>query len=238
MILGDNSVNFRLALLGATFLAGASAMSTAQAADIYSPAPSLKDAPQAYIPAIGWTGFYIGINGGGIFSDQFDFKVDGIKTSADVDNTWLLGAHLGYNWQTGGNVVFGVEGDWDFVGGDRDVKIGGLTASQDDNWLATIRGRLGYAMGPALLYATGGVAFLNSDDMAPFDDTVTGWVVGGGVDYKIRPNMSFGVEGLYYAFDDDANDGIDRLSYDRDFWAVRARLSYHFGGDRYGEPLK
>jgi outer membrane immunogenic protein len=229
-------VNLRLALLGATFLAGVSVCSAANAADVYARGESLKDTP-AYMPAISWMGFYIGVNAGGVFGDSFDFKADGVKADIDVDNTWLAGAHLGYNWQTGRSVVLGIEGDWDFLGGDRDAEIDGLKGTQDDNWLATIRGRLGYAMGPALIYATGGVAFLNSDDMAPFDDTVTGWVAGGGIDYKIRSNVSVGLEGLYYAFDDDADFEGDHVSYDRDFWSVRARLTYHFG-DHYEEPLK
>lgn len=47
------------ALLAIAMLAGAAALSSANAADIYSRG-SLKDAPVEYMPAITWTGFYIG----------------------------------------------------------------------------------------------------------------------------------------------------------------------------------
>jgi outer membrane immunogenic protein len=89
-----------------------------------------------------------------------------------------------------------------------------------------------------LAYGTGGVAFLNTDNNPdPIDDTITGWVAGGGFEYKLRSNISFGVEGLYYAFSDEGSDGRIKLELDRDFWTVAARLTYHFG-DRHDEPLK
>jgi outer membrane immunogenic protein len=234
--------SLRLALLGATFLVGASAFSAANAADVYEKGGSLKDGPVDYRPAISWAGFYAGVNAGGVFSDSIDLSAsDGEESGSgdfDVDNTFLVGVHVGYNWQTARNVVLGVEGDISLLGGERDVEFDGeKLGEQDDNWLASIRGRLGYAAGSTLIYATGGVAFLNGDN-APFDDTVTGWVAGGGIEHKFRENWSLGLEGLYYAFEDDTTfEGVD-MDYDRDFFTVKARLSYHFGGDRYSEPLK
>jgi outer membrane immunogenic protein len=72
-------------------------------------------------------------------------------------------------------------------------------------------------------------------------------VVGSGIDYKLRENVSLGVEALYYSFEDHgilngANPAgepvLVNADLDRDFFTVRARLTYHFGGDRYSEPLK
>ncbi len=56
------------------------------------------------------------------------------------------GLHVGYNWQKPGGWVFGIEGDVSFA--------------DDIDYLATIRGRLGYAMDSTLIYATGGAAFI------------------------------------------------------------------------------
>jgi outer membrane immunogenic protein len=108
--------------------------------------------------------------------------------------------------------------------------------------LGSLRGRLGYAVGKTLVYATGGVAFLDSEDA---DETQTGWVAGAGIEHKIRDNISLGLEGLYYSFEDDY-DGIafrDRVivspvEVERDFWTIQARLTYHLGADRYNEALK
>jgi opacity protein-like surface antigen len=44
----------------------------------------------------------------------------------------------------------------------------------------------------------------------------TGWVAGGGIEYMISGNVSAGIEGLYYSFDDNA-----------DLTVLRARLTFH-----------
>jgi outer membrane immunogenic protein len=87
------------------------------------------------------------------------------------DEAFIGGGQIGYNWQTG-LLVFGVEGDFDAMNTHAartvDPLIGpsfpgyGLNLSDtvSSNYLATIRGRLGYAWGGNLLtYFTGGVAF-------------------------------------------------------------------------------
>ena len=225
-------MNLRLVFLGATFLAGASAFSAANAADVYARGESLKDTP-AYMPAITWTGFYVGAHIGGTVDDSYSADLQAGdefgRIDGDVDSTWLAGVQLGYNWQTSHNLVLGLEGDFSFPFDSDEFGA---------DFLASVRGRIGYAAGNALIYATGGVAFLDTNFHTD-DETVTGFVVGGGLDYKIRQNVSVGVEALYYNFDDhDFNDGPISGTEDRDFWAIRARLNYHFGGDRYEEPLK
>jgi outer membrane immunogenic protein len=224
----------KLALLGATFLAGASAFSGAYAADVYARGGSIKDTgPVDYAPAITWTGFYVGAHAGGAFGDTIEFSVPGASVENDVDNTWLAGVHVGYNWQTARNFVLGIEGSLGVLGEDRGVEFDGEDLGElSDDWLASIRGRVGYASGATLLYGTGGIAFL-SGDHEPFDDTFTGWVAGAGVEHKFRDNLSFGVEGLYYSFEDEFN-GVDL---ERDFFTVQARLTYHLG-DRHSDPLK
>jgi outer membrane immunogenic protein len=101
--------------------------------------------------------------------------------------------HGGYNWQVG-SWVGGVEADVDFA--------------ESVNYLASVRGRLGWALGSWLLYGTGGAAFIDTDndfvvvsaDDGPFNfsngTTDTGFVGGGGVEYKIAPRLSLGLEGL------------------------------------------
>jgi outer membrane immunogenic protein len=175
----------------------------ANAADIYNGDGGLKDSgPVDYAPPITWTGFYIGANLGAVWDDSDDIEI--------VDDSSLIGGgHLGYNWQGPRNITIGIEGDVDFL--------------EDVDYLATIRGRLGYAVGPTLAYVTGGAAFIGLDEDLFGDDSDTGWVAGLGMEHKLRENISFGVEGLYYGFEDEFDD-------DASFWAARARLTYHFGG--------
>ncbi len=72
-----------------------------------------------------------------------------------------VGGTVGYNFQTGAWVL-GVEGDvdWSSVKGSTACPNAAFTCSTENSWLSTVRGRLGYAAGPALFYVTGGGAFL------------------------------------------------------------------------------
>jgi opacity protein-like surface antigen len=183
-------------------------------------------------------------------SDWKDAKHVKFSDDDDDDVSLIGGVHVGYNWQKDSS-VFGIEADVGFADG--------------LDYLATLRARLGYARGDLLVYATGGVAFAGFDDDAVSfkthnktyslggddDDRKIGLVVGGGAEYKIRPNWSVGVEGLYYAFGDDKNTynvkeygwwGMKKYKVteeqDNDLWTVRARLTYHFGDDEADAPLK
>jgi outer membrane immunogenic protein len=203
--------SFRLALLGATFLAGAGVLSAANAADVYARGGSLKDGPGEYMPAISWSGFYIGANAGAAFNDETDV--------GDEDDTIFIGGlHAGYNWQKANNLLLGIEADVNFA--------------DDIDYLATVRGRLGWVAGPTLFYGTGGVAFAGVDTGFGDSESETGWVAGLGLEHKLRENVSIGLEGLYYAFDDVGPLEDEEVN----FWTVRARLTYHFGGSY--EPLR
>ena len=106
-------------------------------------------------------------------------------------------------------------------------------------------GRSDLGIGNWLFYGTGGVAFIDTDndfvvvsaDDGPFGfsggNNDTGFVVGGGIDYKVTPHLSLGVEGLFYDFGSDnthlvAGDEPFVLKEDEDFAVVRGRLNYHF----------
>jgi outer membrane immunogenic protein len=269
----------RLAMMAAAaaFFGGGA---VASAADL----GSYKDAP-SYAPAPIWTGYYIGAHAGALWNsdrnssaskkkcerdwyehnkhwylsswDCEEKKIEEVKFEEDDDDiSFLGGLHLGYNYQVN-STVLGIEADVSFA--------------DDLEYLASLRARLGYARGNLLLYATAGVAFAGLDDDAfkattnhhtfsydNDDDRRLGFVVGGGVEYKLRSNWSVGMEGLYYRFGDESNkysSGSYCTDYDygkcmktkkykfsedddNDFWTVRARLTYHFGEDHDSAPLK
>jgi hypothetical protein len=60
-----------------------------------------------------------------------------------------------------------------------------------------------------------------------------GFVIGSGMDVKLSERVSLGMEGLYYAFEDDKARFFDNgnevasINSDNDFYVVRARLTYH-----------
>ncbi len=181
-----------LALVGLAALTG-----TAAAADLpprTAPAPYYK-AP-AEVPVYNWTGFYIGINGGGGFGrSQWD------STGSFNTSGGLVGGTVGYNYQFGQAVV-GVEGDIDWA------DINGTTntacpfgCKTTDNWLSTVRGRLGYAADRFMPFVTAGAAFgdirASTPGFAGASNTEAGWTVGAGLEFAIAGNWTAKAEYLY-----------------------------------------
>jgi outer membrane immunogenic protein len=84
--------------------------------------------------------------------------------------------------------------------------------TQELPWFATARGRIGYAAGPALFYATAGAAFTEiktslASVYPPFgtvagawSDARTGWAVGGGVEASLGGHWTARAEYLYMDF--------------------------------------
>jgi outer membrane immunogenic protein len=107
----------------------------------------------------------------------------------------------------------------------------------DVQWFGTVRGRLGYAAGPWLVYGTGGVAFGNvktSIEQSSFSGSVdrAGWTAGAGVEYQFLANWSAKVEYLHVDLGNDirwTTFGNDPGLTSVDFDVVRAGVNYHFG---------
>ncbi len=73
-------------------------------------------------------------------------------------------------------------------------------------WIATIRGRFGYAIDRVLLYATGGVAFTHTSDTVTAtgngtiftaSSTNAGWTIGAGGEVALGQNWTAKIEYLY-----------------------------------------
>jgi outer membrane immunogenic protein len=66
----------------------------------------------AYVAQYNWTGFYLGINGGGGLGDS-DWNGFAVSNSPSGG---MIGGTAGYNWQGAGSPwVFGLEGDIDWT---------------------------------------------------------------------------------------------------------------------------
>ena len=163
-------------------------------------------ATKAPAPAFSWTGLYLGINGGYSFggSDWTD-SVTGGSSGNFGTSGFLFGGTLGANYQIGA-FVFGVEaeGDWADASGFGTFTATSLCAGgclTHSNWLATVRGRVGYAFDRFLAYATAGAAFGNVQANF-FDDPVStttepGWTVGAGVEVALSANWTAKAEYLF-----------------------------------------
>ncbi len=212
---------------GVSLLAIMVGAATAQAADLPRREMPVK-APAAYVePPFTWTGFYLGLNGGGAFGRS---TFGGAVPTAFDTSGGLVGGTIGYNWQAG-QIVFGLEGDADWANIRGSAACGGFTVcSTRSDFLATARGRLGYAFGRFLPYVTGGLAVGNiRSSVAGFgttDVTNAGWTVGAGVEAAFARNWSAKLEYLYV----DLGRGgaiagtTPRLTEN----VVRAGVNYHF----------
>ena len=138
----------------------------ALAADL--PIPSYP--PPLPVAVYNWTGIYLGINGGfgtgnSKWSDGPIGTTDSFPTSG-----FLIGGTAGINYQIG-EYVFGIEGDgdWTNLHGNTGSTCGAISAvvtppvscQTQSQWLATVRGRVGYAFDRILLYGMAGAAFGN-----------------------------------------------------------------------------
>jgi outer membrane immunogenic protein len=195
-----------------------------------------------------WTGFYIGGNvgygwgrygasnaTGTIVNTNGGSAPYGFNSVADHGNGVTAGVQAGYNWQIE-QAVLGIEADWQYLNskastGNSAISIpafiGGNfsgSTSANTNWYATFRGRVGYAFGPALLYATGGIALAETKlsvnatgsiatgiflpitlgplgSMNASESTVLiGYAVGGGLEYALGAGWTAKGEYLHMGF--------------------------------------
>ncbi len=185
--------------------------------------------------AFSWSGCYVGVNAGGAWtnSDVSYTQTGGYTGSPAVDQSFAHnlgspslgeaafagGGQVGCNYQVN-SVVLGVETDIDylhasanyFASGTVPTKGSGVssTVNVTTDWLASARGRLGYADGRWLFYGTGGLAVGNlsfsqrflhlktgSVEAGSASSTRVGWTAGAGVEYAVTQNLSAKFEYLY-----------------------------------------
>jgi len=163
-----------------------------------------------------WTGFYIGAHTG--YSRGSSNAVLSDPASTATSNFFggvIGGVQAGYNVRLPSGMLLGVEADITFpnyltsnsVVSSLATARSALTEQWD--YVATARGRVGYATGPWLAYATGGLAwagerFLNSPAVGSDEkilNTRLGWAAGGGVEYAFAPHWSARLEYLYSRFE-------------------------------------
>lgn len=187
-------------------------------------------APVAPVAVYNWTGFYLGIVGGGAWENSStDPKMKG----------GFVGGTAGYNWQTG-NVVFGLEADGSWADVNASATALGVTVSSKTDALGTVRGRIGYAVNQVLFYGTGGYAWIdNKISVSALGVTVSdtkwhsGWTVGAGVEAFFAPQWSVKGEYLYRSLGSEnyfSNLGAPLASGTLNLHTVQVGVNYHFGG--------
>jgi outer membrane immunogenic protein len=184
-------------------------------------------APAVPYSSYNWTGFYAGGEAGWGWATSEATAVTGGPTFPAgtvfnrTDPTGLLGGvYEGYNYQFN-HIVVGIDGDYtwaDVHANSSDVSAARsgniLQTTTDLKWLATLTGRLGYAVNNWLVFAKGGAAWGGwGDNSTQFNstgttaqalesssETRTGWTVGGGLEYGLTPHITAKLEYDYVGF--------------------------------------
>jgi high affinity Mn2+ porin len=229
-------------------------------------APVLLKAP---VPQLyDWTGFYAGghlgyTSGHSNWTEQPDGLSGQLNMFQRYDaftgtGSWFGGLQAGYDYMLPNRVVIGAVTDlsapsWQSLNG---VSIGGVstfispTLGQESLTetvldMGTIRGRIGYAPGNWLFYATGGFAWAYDQlTMTQLDNSGTtdspflwrsGWAAGAGVEMPLASGWTAGLEYLYTRYGNRtvgyANAGQTSQS-DLSLQELRLTLNYRFGADQ------
>jgi outer membrane immunogenic protein len=201
-------------LFSATALALTAWSGAAMAADVDVAAPVYR--VRAAIP-FSWTGFYIGVHGGGDwFSKDWFVPLTATNIAAGcVGCPGSAGSHTASSWLAGGQVGFNYQIAW-FVGGVEAqisaTKLQGsnaipffpaISVNSKTDTLGTFAARIGIAMDRTMFYLKGGGAFAHdkfwtSTAAAPVlseaTDTRWGWMIGVGVEWAFLDNWSVKAE--------------------------------------------
>lgn len=255
-------MSIRSVLLGGAF--GAALAFPALAADL---SYAVK-APVAVAPAFSWTGFYAGGNfgygwgdGSADWNNYLGYYYPGWSQEiggSDDPQGWYAGFQLGYNYQFANNVVLGVEADAEF-GSLRDTMAyhtydASTGTVQEDvgvlktriQQFGTVRGRLGYAAGRLMPYATGGLAWGNVtvsetwsaysngvyqpglSGTASASETLWGWTAGGGVEFAFVDQWTIKGEYLYTDLGDISWDGDANTNINMKLQTLKLGINYRF----------
>jgi len=238
-------------LLGASMLVIASA---AQAADPVSPEPAGVD----------WSGFYAGLHGGWGWADaESEYGNDafneggapGCPTSfgffgelgcaVDLEpEGGFVGAQAGFNFVFDNGLLLGVEGDYALASlndsGEAGTGFFNTHVDLDIDQLASVRARLGMAMGQWLPFVTAGWGWAHADreTFNSFFGTSSdsnwhdGWTVGAGAEYAINDTWSLKGEYRYYNLSEETYGvnaiGGEGTEVDLDLHTVQVGVNIHF----------
>ncbi len=195
----------------------------ASAADMAVKAP-----PPPVVAPYSWTGCYVGVEGGGSWGRNRSISngtnngtangtLGSLKSEGDFSGG-IVGGTVGCNYQVN-QWVFGIEGDYSWSGAQGSSNlvfppfVAAFREDVSQNYIATIRGRLGWAFRPALMvYGTAGAAFADLR-IHEFNPTAAlgsaanigaaethqyaGWTAGVGIEWGFAPNWSAKFEYLY-----------------------------------------
>src|SRR5271170_6806198 len=188
---------------------------SADAADPSAILPIKAPPPPAPV-SYDWTGFYVGGHVAYSLGEATRTLSDPAPSGVGTTFSSLYGGvQGGYNYVLPSRLLLGAEADITFPNffEDGSVFSGGTTlgtiVSDQIDYIATLRGRVGYTFDHWLIYGTGGFAwsqarFGETPGVTSTEDhillTRTGWTLGVGTELAIAPNWTARIEYFYDDF--------------------------------------
>lgn len=178
-----------------------------------------------------WTGAYVGghtsyawgnsswtAHTPGVVPDESgSFSLQQAYDIFSQGGSWNEGVQIGYNYEFANHIVLGAQTDVSFsawlnphglsIGNSASLYRSGATYTDNVFVSGTARGRVGYAPGLWLFYATGGLAWTTDQytlanangSESPYRQRL-GWVAGAGVEAPLMPHWTAFAEYLYSGF--------------------------------------
>jgi outer membrane immunogenic protein len=203
------------------------------------------DLPQADMAVVsedmsseaGWTGFYFGLSGGASFENSSTItRLDGTVRAhlTDIEG-FSAGIQTGYDFQLD-RLLIGLAADVTKPFATKHFDLGkGKDIDVSYDYLATMRAKIGFLPTTNLaVYGTAGLAVMRTElhyVNPPFDITQsennTGYVFGGGLEYKHTSNFSVFTEYREYQFS--KTEYLDLLSEaESESSEIRIGINYRF----------
>jgi outer membrane immunogenic protein len=227
-------------------------MGSAQAADLRT--GSLKDAPE-YLPASTWTGFYLGVGGGGGAVNNTIAATDSYGSGLEFSGIGGTGGfgtvQVGYDRQLDQHFVVGVFFDYDFANIESSLSVNGygdsakISHTLTDSW--TVGGRVGYLVNAnTLVYGLAGYTEAHFDVGLPFglsdglayNGDYSGWTAGAGIETNLGGSWFLKGEYRFTSLDEKTllsgsygeGDGTFKVTNQPDIQTGRLVLSYKLNG--------
>jgi outer membrane immunogenic protein len=196
----------------------AMAISTAAASAADLPARTYSPPPPPPLPIFTWTGFYIGANIGGAWSNN---RWTDTLLVTNFNNTnsgvFIGGGQIGGNYQIG-QFVIGGEWDFDWAANTNNSAgvvipgVGTIVVNNNNRWITTVAARFGFAVDHALFYGKAGGGWVGSNNLTVTNtatgvsvtcgtlglvncsNNTSGWLLGAGFEYAFTNNWTVKLE--------------------------------------------
>lgn len=180
---------------------------------------AMKAAPPPMLPVFSWTGFYVGGNIGGAWSnDSWNDRLFVTNFNNGNNGAFIGGGQIGGNYQIG---QFVIGGEWDFDWAANHNNSAGVfipatgnsfAVTANNRWITTVAARFGWAVDHWMFYGKAGGGWVGSNNLTVTNVTTGasltcngtllnncgnnngGWLLGAGFEYAFTNNWTVKAE--------------------------------------------